>query len=295
MQLSILIVNYNTENYIEKFLNDLNDQTLSSDFYEVIITNNVQNEKLRSTILNNTKIQNLNIKIVDSERNLGFGRAMNLAAKIAQGHQLLIANPDLRMLENNYLEKLLKSAESHNNYGIITTQILNDDNKDTSEYRFYEFGNNLGYDNQTNWFCGALLLIKKEIFEKVSGFDPDFFMYCEDEDLCLRIKKLNLPLVKLDELSIYHKGGSSEPLKDYAFYHRWFKSKILFANKHYSSNDFKHILDNIENKAIKKYTLYKALRFTGIAKYKSRYDKWNAMKDCVQKTKIESVDWLYFK
>ena len=295
MRLSILIVNYNTETYIEKLLVDLKEQSLSSNDYEIIITNNVQNEKLRSTLQNNSEIQSLNIKIVDSERNLGFGRAMNLAAQHAQGNELLIANPDLRMLSKDYLENLLKNAKAQAKYGVITTQVLNDDNKDTSEYQYYEFKNNLGYENQTNWFCGALLLIKKEIFEKISGFDPDFFMYCEDEDLCLRLKQIDLPLIKIEELSIYHKGGSSEPLKDYAFYHRWFKSKILFAYKHYTSNDFNKILNDLEKQSVKKAKLYNALKFTGSAKYKSRYDKWSAMKDCIQKTRNESADWLYFK
>jgi GT2 family glycosyltransferase len=246
IQLSILIVNYNTETFIESLLIDLKEQSIQKNAFEIIIVNNVQNTLLNEVIEKNTKLHDLNIKIISSEKNVGFGRAMNLAAAHAKGAELLIGNPDLRMLQTDYLEQLLKHAKQHQNYGVITTRQLNDDDKDTSEYKNYEFGQNLGYENQTNWLCGALLLIQKTVFDQISGFDPDFFMYCEDEDLCLRVKKLDLPLIKINELKIYHKGGSSEPLKDYAFYHRWFKSKILFAYKHYPTDVFHEIINTLE-------------------------------------------------
>ncbi|MEG1709038.1 MAG: glycosyltransferase family 2 protein [Acinetobacter sp.] len=295
IQLSILIVNYNTETFIESLLIDLKEQSIQKNAFEIIIVNNVQNTLLNEVIEKNTKLHDLNIKIISSEKNVGFGRAMNLAAAHAEGAELLIGNPDLRMLQTDYLEQLLKHAKQHQNYGVITTRQLNDDDKDTSEYKNYEFGQNLGYENQTNWLCGALLLIQKTVFDQISGFDPDFFMYCEDEDLCLRVKKLDLPLIKINELKIYHKGGSSEPLKDYAFYHRWFKSKILFAYKHYPTDVFHEILNTLEKKSTSKARLYGLIALSNIKKYQSRKDKWNAMKDCIQKTKAESVDWLYFK
>ena len=295
MQLSILVVNYNTESFIESFLLDLKEQSLSKDCFEVIIVNNVQNNLLNQMIEKNDQLSSLNIKIVSSERNIGFGRAMNIGAENAQGTELLIANPDLRMMQTNYLEQLLAYSKQSKNYGLITTRQLNDDNKDTSEYKNYEFHEKLADDQSTNWLCGALLLIKKSVFEQILGFDPDFFMYCEDEDLSVRIKKAGLPLIKINELAIYHKGGSSEPYHNYAFYHRWFKSKILFAYKHYPTNTFNQILNQIVNKPKVKTRLYSIAAITGIKKYQSRKDKWKAMLDCVKKTKDESVEWLYFK
>ncbi len=298
MQLSILIVNYNTEKFIEQFLLDLTQQTLPHSEYEVIITNNVQNSTLHDTLQQNSSLEQISLKIIASETNIGFGRAMNLAASHAQGEHLLIANPDLRMLQNDYLEKLLNQAETYNNYGVITTQQINDDQKDTSEYHQYEFGHTIPATEQSSeavWFCGALMLLKKSVYEKISGFDPDFFMYCEDEDLCLRVKKLNLPLVKINELKIYHKGGSSEPLKNYAFYHRWFRSQVLFAYKHYPESEFQQLLEKLETRSRKKSFLYYLLSFTGNKKYISRKEKWSAMLDCVRKTRQESVEWLHFK
>lgn len=295
MLLSILIVNYNTETYISELLEDILKQTLAIQNYEVILVNNVQNEKLAQVINNIFADTPLHIKIIQSPTNIGFGRAMNLAAQHAQGQHLLIGNPDLRMLQDDYLDQILQQAAIHDNYGVITTRQINDDGLDTSTHKYFEFQNDLGYQNQINWFVGALLLIKKSTFEQLSGFNPDFFMYCEDEDLCLRAKKLNLPLIKLDELSIYHKGGSSEPSQDYAFYHRWFKSKLLFAAKHFPSSEFSALIHQQFKKSNNKLKLYQLLSLTGISKYKARKAKWHAMRDCTHKTLQESTDWLSFK
>ncbi len=298
MKLSILIVNYNTEQFILNFLQDLQQQNLEPCNYEVIITNNVQNTVLEQTLKNLSEVDDklLNIKIIQSEHNIGFGRAMNLAATHAKGEHLLIANPDLRMLQPHYLTDLLKSTELHPNYGLMTSQLINDDQEDKSEFYDFEFHETFGFTDQVAWFSGALLLIRKEIMQKVNGFDPDFFMYCEDEDLCLRIKKLGLPLIKNNELKIYHKGGSSEPYQNYDFFYRWYRSQILFAYKHFDSKKFNDLLISLAQKASWKAPFYKSLSLLIPTKrHQFQYAQWSAMQNVCKKTLHESVNWLYFK
>jgi len=58
---------------------------------------------------------------------------------------------------------------------------------------------------------------------------------------------------------------------------------------------FHETLNSLEKKSTSKARLYRLIALSKIKKYQSRKDKWNAMKDCIQKTKAESVDWLYFK
>ncbi len=292
--LSILIVNYNTEPFIADFLTDIANQTINKDLIEVIIVNNVQNDIIKTTVKNHPTFNNIKIKIIQSITNIGFGRAMNLAAKAANNDLLLIANPDLKMLHNNYLDELIHQHKIKAPNGISTTKQLNEFGADTSEYKQYEYGINLGYRDQINWFCGALLLISKDIFLILKGFDPDFFMYCEDEDLCLRAKKLNLPLNKLNNLEIFHKGGSSEPFKDFAFYQRWEKSKLLFAYKHYDSETFTLITKKLEKKSKKKVFAYKYLTPIKSNKAKNSLNKWLATYDSLIKTR-ENIDWLFFK
>lgn len=296
MQLSILIVNYNTESYIEKLLLDLKKQSLLADGYEIIITNNVQNNLLEMIIKNNCKLNSLNIQIIQSDINLGFGRAMNLAATYAKGKHLLIANPDLRMMQNDYLSSLIHHAESNPEYGLIATQLINDDKKDKSEGYTFEFDETFGYKDKIAWFSGALLLIRKQVMQQIKGFDPDFFMYCEDEDLCLRIKKIGLELIKINSLKIYHKGGSSEPHRDYDYFCRLYRSQILFAYKHFTSGQFNQLIKNINKTSIWKSELYKVLMIIMPTKrHKFQFAQWSAMRDVSNKTLKESVDWLYFK
>lgn len=296
MKLSILIVNYNTEQFILNFLNDLLNQTINPNYYEVIVINNVQNNLLDETIAESNLNNKINIHLIPSEHNIGFGRAMNLAAKNAQGDHLLIANPDLRMLQTDYLEKLIDHAESNLKYGLITTQLINDDGDDKSEFYDFEFHETFGFKDKIAWFSGALLLIQKETMQTINGFDPDFFMYCEDEDLCLRVKKLGLKLIKINGLKIYHKGGSSEPLQNYDYFYRWYRSQLLFAKKHFDSNQFKQLLNQLSQKSNWKAPFYKTLSIIlPTARHKFQFAQWSAMKDVTNRTLNESTEWLYFK
>lgn len=294
MKLSILIVNYNTEKFIKNFLMDLTYQSMDPRDYEIIIVNNVQNTLLEKMVLEFQIESTISIHIIDSKKNVGFGRAMNIAAKASKGDLLLIANPDLQMLHNDYLEKLVSKHEKHACNGISTTKQLNENNVDTSEYTQYEFDKNLNYNNETLWFCGALLLISKETFTQLQGFDPDFFMYCEDEDLCLRAKKAGFLLYKHDDLEIFHKGGSSEPFKNVAFYQRWIKSKLLFAYKHYDPSTYKDIIKFYLKTAQYKIFIYKMLSSFRSTKHQNSLNKWLAMKNCIKLAK-KDPQWLYFR
>lgn len=296
MQISILIVNYNTEQFITHFLKDLTQQTLTTSQFEIIITNNVQNNLLSSTIQQAGLNQLLNIKIIPSNHNIGFGRGMNLAAQTASGKHLLIANPDLRMLQNNYLEQLHTQGESHLNYGIMTTQLINDDGDDKSEFYGFEFHETFGYADKIQWFSGAVLLIRKEVFSLINGFDPDYFMYCEDEDLCLRIKQKNLTLIKINDLKIYHKGGASEPYQNYDFFYRWYRSQLLFAHKHFTEGKFNTLLLQLSKTAKWKVKAYKLLALLiPTARHRFQHAQWLAMYDIVHKTIQQSTTWLYFR
>lgn len=293
MKLSILIVNYNTEEHVVVLLAMLTQQTLAKNDFEIIITNNVQNAKLATMASRFT--EQLNVQIVQSERNIGFGRANNMAAQQATGEHLLIMNPDIRMLQNDYLEQLYFEAQKHADYGVITTQILDDHHVDGSEFYSYEFNRTLGYEQQTCWFLGALLLMKPHAFRALGGFDPDFFMYCEDSDLCYRVKKIGLPLIKLNQLKVHHIGGSSEPNRGYDLHYRWYRSRLLFAYKHFSHEEFETLLHFLRSKSKKRILFYTILSLFVIERFRSRTIQWRAMLDLTERTIQESAQWLYFK
>lgn len=293
MKLSILIVNYNTEKFICDLLLSLENQTFHKSDYEIIIVNNIQNSKLDEMIKNHCFEDKFNLRIINSDDNIGFGRAMNLGFRYTKGEHVLLMNPDIKMRQDDYLQDLLNFAHKNNNYGIISTRVLDDNNNDTSTYYSYEFGQTLGFDGQICWFQGSLLLIRHEIFKQLGGFDDDFFMYCEDVDLCLRVKKLGLDLLKNDDLEVYHFGGASEPNHNYDYYLRYYKSRFLFAKKHYQDDIFADLIDKFYQKTRSRIVFYQILSLM-FKKYQRHYLKNKVTYDICHKIKQQGTNWLVY-
>lgn len=292
MKVSLLIVNYNTEEHICQLLADLQSQSLPKKDWEIVIVNNIQNDLLDQLT---QKYQTIfNLKIITSENNIGFGRAMNLGASISVGKHLLITNPDIMMKNKDFLFDFLAKLEMYPNYGVATCQLLNNKGEDKSEFYDFEFHETFGISGIA-WFSGAFLAVRRIVYEQIGGFDPDFFMYCEDEDLCLRIHRLGLNYLKINELYLHHIGGASEPVKSYDFFYRWFRSQILFAYKHFEEKRFYRLLDDLYKKSAQKLKIYKSVSFLNIPRYKTKQNQWQAMYDVVEKTKISGIDWLYFR
>lgn len=285
MLLSLLIVNYHTDDHINALLQDLSRQ--SFELFEVIVVNNALHCQIDIE-------RPFAVHLVQSPYNQGFGRAMNLAASHAKGKHLLVVNPDLLIKDECFLSKIY-DAIFDKDYGIATCRLLNKKQEDKSEFFGFEFDAALLKQGQVAWLSGAFLVIAKSNYERLGGFDPDFFMYCEDEDLCLRATQNGMSFLKLNHLSVGHIGAVSEPIKGYDFFYRWFRSQFLFIHKHLDSKDFEKILIDINHKSNKKHQTYRALRFLKIPRYLTKLNEWSAMKDVTDKILIQGTDWLYFK
>ncbi len=295
MKFSILIVNYNTEKYIVKLLSDFAVQTLPKSQWQVIVVNNCQNFVLAEAL--KPFSDSMNLTIIPSEKNVGFGRAMNLGASNAQGQHLLITNPDIQIDNPDFLQQLLQQIQKNPNYGIMTSKILNEKQEDTSEFYSYEFDDTLGYDGQICWFHGSLLLLRAEVYHQLGGYDSDFFMYCEDVDLCYRVKKMGLELVKINELSVFHLGWSSVPKKNYDLYYRWYCSKFVFAHKHFPTKKFIQLLDTLEIKAQQRLKSYELLSMFPINREKTQRKifYWTVMADVIKTIRQNGIESLYYK
>lgn len=293
MKFSLLIVNYNTESYIEALIHSLLEQTILKSDFEIIISNNVQNKNLEEMISKNSFYDIINIKVIQIDKNIGFGRATNAAAELADGEHLLIINPDVLMTDNNYLSLMYQFIIKNQDYGVISSNILGDNGHDMCEHYNYEFSENFGYKNEICWFSGSLLFIRKNLFKEINGFDDDYFMYCEDVDICYRIKKRGLPLIKNEELSVYHKGGSSEPVREHDYYRRWNKSRILFMHKHYNKNEFNEFINDFYKKEKLLSIRYTILDAIFPNRYKLAAIDHQIMFEILKKTINSSTKYLY--
>lgn len=241
MGLSIIIVNYKSEKWLNNCLEVFSKPSESKIKFEVIIVNNDKKEFLP------TKKHSFVSQIIQTEKNLGFGLANNLGIKFAKNNNLLFLNPDT-IFEKDSVEKLLFFLEKNPQIGIVGPKIIQVSRgkaqpytcgKKTSLFSILFRNTILKPWNSkkpvlVDWVSGTALLMKKDLFKKVGGFDKNFFMYFEDQDLCLRTKKLGYDVCFFPKSVVYHYDGKCWPStkkQKLAFY----SAQDYFFKKHHNS------------------------------------------------------------
>lgn len=223
MVLSIVIVNFKTPllliSCIESVVN-----TIVNTSYEIIVVDN--NSKDNSEELIRSRFNNVNW--INNSLNEGFGRANNIGINRSIGEYILLLNSDV-VVEKNTIEKCLNQFRLDKSIGALGCILLNEDGsiqKSTYQYIASYYGvikNNLIYDYlskqcENNDFkieaiMGAFMMIPRKVLNKTGLFDPDFFMYAEEMELCKRILKSGYKISYFDQVTAFHKnGGSSENL-----------------------------------------------------------------------------------
>lgn len=156
-----------------------------------------------------------NITIVRLSENLGFGRGCNAGADVAQTPWILFLNPDAR-LKPGALEALLEAVEHHSSAVAFNPRIANADGSQYFKRRSWLLPRSRymkkGWpdaDKPVPILSGAAFFVSKKNFEKVSGFDPNIFLYHEDDDLSLRLAQLGQLMFVRNSLITHTAGHSS--------------------------------------------------------------------------------------
>ncbi len=184
--------------------------------------------------------ENRSITIVRSEENLGFGVGCNKGAALAQTPYLLFLNPDSR-LENGALDVLLSAVEQYPQASAFNPRITDENGRVSFKRRSYLLPRN-NYmprgapdkDCVVPVLSGAAILVSKALFDKVGGFDPEIFLYHEDDDLSLRLRAAG-PLYFISDAHIVHAGGHSSGRSATVAYLKAFhmaQSRIYTGRKH---------------------------------------------------------------
>lgn len=246
MELSIIIVNYNTPDKLFSCLDSIFKilMTNFNDKFEVIVVENGSTKKIPE----NFSSLYPKVRLIVSKENLGMGGGNNLGVKFAKGEYILILNPDTIVLENSII-KMLEYFKENKDIGIIGPQLLNQNlsiqhscrrfpklmtpiyrrtflgiffKKQLDEYLMNDF--NHKFIKEVDWMLGACFLLRRNFFLKVNGFDEkNFFMYFEDVDLCKRIKKIGNKVIYFPDAKIIHDHARGSAKK------YWFLD--LFLNK----------------------------------------------------------------
>lgn len=223
MNVSIIIVNYNTKQLLVDCLETVYDKTKDISF-EIIVVDNASVDGSEAYI----KDRYPEVVWINSGSNLGFGRANNLGATYASGKYLFLLNSDT-LLKNNAVKLFYEYAENHGNsrVGAIGSWLLDREEKSNNSYGFFpDTRNEINYllgrcyrpsvedmtsEQEVDYITGADLFISKQLFDSLGGFDDNIFMYYEETDLQYRMSKLGLKRIVIPGPRIIHlEGGSFE-------------------------------------------------------------------------------------
>jgi GT2 family glycosyltransferase len=254
MDLSIITINYNLAKEIKECVDSVIDK-LSGLEYEIIIVDNnsVEKESLGlSAEFQKEKYKNLQYYYLD--KNVGFGKGCNFGAQKAKGNVLCFLNPDT-LIKQNIFPELIAKLKENKSIGMAGPCVT--ENNKLFDYsagffpnifyellnvffvgRYFEAFTIKGKAKQNkainvDWVMGAALFIKTDVFNKVGGFDKDYFLYFEEVDLCYKVIKSGYEIIYLPYVSVFH-HGSLTVKKDYSFFTKMFyKSKLIFIKKRY--------------------------------------------------------------
>jgi hypothetical protein len=217
-KLSIIIVNYQSEAYLQKCLASLFQYNLGIDF-EIVIVNNDPEKNLEGI-----REKFPEVVLIDAPENKGFAAACNLGVKNSQGDLLFFLNPDTEIFGS--LDPIIGIFEKNPQIGAIGPKLLEKNGKIQEwsagvEISLWDLiGNNLGWlrsrkiwespeTREASWVSGAALFTPRKVFSEVGGFDDNFFLYFEDNDLCRRIKQTGKKILYFPSIAIKHWGGKS--------------------------------------------------------------------------------------
>ncbi len=225
LDVSIIIINYNTCELTISCIESVKKNTFGLDYEIIVVDNNsIDNSAQRINSMYS------DVNVIALEKNYGFGVANNIGAKHSKAEYLFLLNSDT-LLKNNAISILLNFMRNSSflKIGACGGNLFKINDLPNFSYStyfpsltnilFYRSGfknfvkqdtfNNTNNIKEVSLIIGADLLIKKEIFNNIGGFDERFFMYIEDGDLQYRLYKRGYKMYSIPNAEIYHLQGAS--------------------------------------------------------------------------------------
>ncbi len=271
MKLSVVIVNYNVEHFLEQCLLSVRKAMQSVDGEVFVVDNNSIDGSVKMV-----KNKFPEVKLLANNNNLGFSKANNQAIKLATGEYVLLLNPDT-VVEDDTFSKVIEFMDSHPDAGGLGVKMVDGSGKflpeskrglPTPEAAFYKmFGiskvfpkskrfskYHLGYlspdeIHEVDILAGAFMLMRKSVLDKTGLLDESFFMYGEDIDLSYRIVKAGYKNYYFPETRIIHYKGESTKKSSVNYVIVFYKAMVIFARKHFTQKNAR-LLTNLINLAI---------------------------------------------
>jgi len=253
MKLSIIIVSWNVEEDVLDCLRSIAENSPSEPF-EVIVVDNASSDGTVAALRRDFP----DATVVANTENRGFAGANNQALAMAKGQYLLLLNPDT-VVHLRALDLLIRFMDSHQDVGGCGPRLLNSDGTTQLSVRHFptfraalyrysalrylrlfrgEYRRSLmkefGHDRQrdVDIVKGAALMLRQSVIDQIGPMDEGFFMYYEEADLCLRIRKAGWRIVFMPEALVTHTGGRSSDQAGIERRIMRLKSLVTFFGKH---------------------------------------------------------------
>lgn len=249
MDVSIIIVNFRSWKPLKNCLESILSTDQTNIIFEVIIVDNFSDDGLVDSFQNKFK----DFIFIRNNRNSGFANGCNLGAREAKGNYLLFLNPDT-IISPNTLSTLFTTYRNHPETGILSCLQVDRKNRIFHQKNIFPsllnlFGINRFLFRKMNalftsreelfypdWVSGALIFISKDWFEKVNGWNEDYWLYFEDVEICKKITQKNGKIAITRNTTILHEhGGSSR--NDFETEHIS-KTEVIISKHVYISNNF---------------------------------------------------------
>lgn len=231
MDLSIVIVNWNSVEFVLDCVSSIQASVHELD-YEIVIVDNASQDDPSSVLAARFP----SLKLLRSDRNIGFAGANNIGAELSHGNKILFLNPDTIVL-GNAIQTMSASLDAAATIGAVGCRLLNRDMtvQTSCVQRFPTIVNQLfgleclrrflpaaplwgmgplflkdsGGSCEVEVVSGAALMVRRQAFEEVGRFSTDYFLYAEEADLCHKFRRRGWKIYHVGDAKIVHFGGQS--------------------------------------------------------------------------------------
>lgn len=257
MDLSVVIVNYQTFELTKNTINSIFENKYSFD-YEILVVDNASKDDSLSRL---KEYFGNKVYFIASKDNNGFAAGNNQALRVAKGRHVLLLNSDTVVWENT-LESIYNYMENHTDVGACGCRVLLENgeldkackrsfpNVKNSFFRLFHIptnseDNDYNLDNlpddeiyEIDCLTGAFMFMRSDALKEVGLLDETFFMYGEDIDLCFRIKKAGWKIIYYGQSKLTHlKGASSKKQKSKLIY-EFYRAMYIYYKKHHADESF---------------------------------------------------------
>lgn len=261
LRISVIIVNYNVEYFLEQCLNSVFDALKNVEGEVFVVDNNSIDGSVEMV-----KEKFPEAHLIGNKDNVGFSKANNQAMRIANGEYVLLLNPDT-VVEEDTFQKCVDFMDAHPQGGGLGVRMIDGKGQFLPEskrglptpavafYKIFGFSRlfpknktfgqyHLGYldefeVNEVEILSGAFMLMRKEALDKVGLLDEAFFMYGEDIDLSYRIIKGGYKNYYFPDTQIIHYKGESTKKSSINYVFVFYRAMVIFAEKHFSQKNAK--------------------------------------------------------